>query len=209
MVGWYAEQQVVACPLPPGQDQLAGLRVDLLDDLARVEADAPVREHAGEGVAEDGSGGGHRERLGGADVDGHLVPQPAPAQQRLGEERGLVRRRRAFERQPGDRHHDPPGLESAQRARGSGGPVEGVQVMRGAGEAGHRAGIQVGAKRDDQAVERDLGPGRLHPPAAASISRIWACTISIPARRSLARSALICPGRRVPFITHSNDGANR
>src|SRR6266567_4876577 len=58
-MGRYAEQQVVADPLPPGQGQLAGRRVDPLDHLAQVKPDAPLREHAREGVAEDGTGGGH------------------------------------------------------------------------------------------------------------------------------------------------------
>lgn len=94
----YAEQNVIVGPLPAGQDQLPRLRVDPVDVLARVEPDAALGEHAGEGVAKDGSGGGHRERLRGVHVYGHLVPQPASPQQRLGQERGLVRCRRALER---------------------------------------------------------------------------------------------------------------
>jgi hypothetical protein len=74
-----AQQQVIPGPLPAGQDQFAGLWVDVIDGLARVEADAPVGEHAREGFAQYRSGGGHRQRLGRVDVDRGIL-HPAVAQ---------------------------------------------------------------------------------------------------------------------------------
>ena len=134
--------------LAVGQHQLAGGRVDPLDAALRVQRDAPLGEHGGEGIAQHPAGGRHRVGLGCVDVDGGAVAGAAVSQKRFGEERCLVGGGGTLVGQAGHDHRQAAALEPIQRGAGSGRAFQRVDVVGRVGEAGQRVGRQLGTKRD-------------------------------------------------------------
>ena len=189
-----------------GVDDLARLGSKLLEREQRVVVDAARGQHVGDRVAERGGRDGHRGVLGCEEVDLDVPPDPLPADERLGEEGGLVGGGGALVRQlrDQDRHHA--FAEVREGGVDPGAAFRGVEVVGHLVEAGDRLGCEPSAQRDDERVVGEVA-GRRDDDPVVEVERLgFGVRNSIPFRRSRSSGRLNWLGRRSPTICHSIDG---
>jgi hypothetical protein len=100
--------------------------------------------------------------LGGEEVDLDVAADPLPAHERLGEERGLVGRSRALERQRRDEDANRSFFEVFERGMDPRATVRCVEVVCHLLEAGHRLGCELRAEGDQERVVGEIAPGGPH-----------------------------------------------